>query len=115
MAVHCHAGTGRTGVAIVAWLIYGEGMTARDAIALFRLKRASSLGKSIHRELLRKFEMYIQYHRKCFDFPKTPILSIGDLVERQNKVLFGGLKSAAKFIPIVLHLVLTKLKELVSG
>lgn len=35
MAVHCHAGTGRTGVAIVAWLIYGEGMSAVDAISLF--------------------------------------------------------------------------------
>ena len=36
IAVHCHAGTGRTGVAIVAWLIYGEGMTAKEGIALFK-------------------------------------------------------------------------------
>lgn len=35
VAVHCHAGTGRTGVAIVAWLIYGERMPAEEAIRLF--------------------------------------------------------------------------------
>jgi protein tyrosine phosphatase domain-containing protein 1 len=35
VAVHCHAGTGRTGVAIVSWLIYGEGMTADEGIKLF--------------------------------------------------------------------------------
>ena len=27
-AVHCHAGTGRTGVGICSWLIYKEGMSA---------------------------------------------------------------------------------------
>lgn len=56
IAVHCHAGTGRTGVAIVGWLIYGEGMSAKDGIALFKEKRASSLSKTSHRDLLRKFE-----------------------------------------------------------
>lgn len=30
--VHCHAGTGRTGLAIAAWLIYGLGYTAEKAI-----------------------------------------------------------------------------------
>jgi protein tyrosine phosphatase domain-containing protein 1 len=35
IAVHCHAGTGRTGVAIAAWLVYGERMKAVDAIKLF--------------------------------------------------------------------------------
>lgn len=46
VAVHCHAGTGRTGVGICAWLIYGERMSAIDAIKLFQLKRADSLSKS---------------------------------------------------------------------
>lgn len=35
VAVHCHAGTGRTGVGCVSWLIFGERMPADDAIKLF--------------------------------------------------------------------------------
>ena len=39
VAIHCHAGLGRTGVLIAAYLIYSKRMEGDEAIALVREKR----------------------------------------------------------------------------
>ena len=39
VAVHCHAGLGRTGLFIASYLIYKFRMTAKDAIYYIRDKR----------------------------------------------------------------------------
>ena len=39
IVVHCHAGFGRTGIAIAAMLIANEGISSEDAIKLVREKR----------------------------------------------------------------------------
>jgi protein tyrosine/serine phosphatase len=36
LAVHCHAGLGRTGLSIACYLIYGKAMASGDAIKLVR-------------------------------------------------------------------------------
>ena len=41
------------------------------------------------------------------------MLRIEDLIERQNKVLYGSSKQACKFLPLPLYVVLEKFKELV--
>ena len=56
IAVHCHAGKGRTAVVVCAWLIYNDRMDASDAIKLFKSKRAGSLGKEKQRNFLEKFQ-----------------------------------------------------------
>lgn len=47
ISVHCHAGTGRTGLVIASWLIFKRNMTAREAKDLFRSKRSGGLSKGI--------------------------------------------------------------------
>ena len=39
VAVHCHAGLGRTGVLIAGYLVYSERLSGEEAIAAVREKR----------------------------------------------------------------------------
>ncbi|GMT25955.1 hypothetical protein PFISCL1PPCAC_17252, partial [Pristionchus fissidentatus] len=43
ISIHCHAGHGRTGMLIAAFLIYWEGMTPIDAVKAVRAKRPDSV------------------------------------------------------------------------
>jgi len=57
IAVHCHAGRGRTALIICAYLIYSRNMTAEQAIKHFKEKRTgSSLSKKSQKNTLYKFE-----------------------------------------------------------
>lgn len=56
VAVHCHAGRGRTGIIICAYMIYKLGFTAEKAIEHFRFLRKPSLGKSSQRKSIQDFE-----------------------------------------------------------
>lgn len=54
--VHCHAGRGRTMIAICAWLIFAENYTAEQAIELAIEKRDGVLTKGSQRKSLKDFE-----------------------------------------------------------
>ena len=56
VAVHCHAGRGRTGLIICSYFIYKEGMTADEAIKLFKSKRSGALRGSGQKRSLKEFE-----------------------------------------------------------
>lgn len=43
VAIHCHAGLGRTGVICACWLIFDRGMYAEEAIRAVRANRAGSI------------------------------------------------------------------------
>ena len=56
VAVHCHAGRGRTGLIICAYMIYKLGFSARNAIAHFKAIRVPSLTESKQVKSLYQFE-----------------------------------------------------------
>lgn len=57
VAVHCHAGRGRTALVICCYLIYAMNFSAIEAISLFREKRTgSSLSSSKQRNTIKNFE-----------------------------------------------------------
>jgi len=57
IAVHCHAGRGRTGLVIAAYLIYSQNYKAIDAIKFFKEKRSgSALNKKDQIQTLIDFE-----------------------------------------------------------
>ena len=70
IAVHCHAGYGRTGITIAAVLIAIEGNDADTVIQLIRSKRKGSVQTKKQEEFVKEFE---QCHWNALTvFPKTP-------------------------------------------
>ena len=56
ISVHCHAGRGRTLMAICSWLIYYDRMTAEHTIQLAVEKRQGVLTKTSQRDFLKDFQ-----------------------------------------------------------
>ena len=79
ISVHCHAGRGRTLMAINAWLIYYNRMTAEYTIQLAVEKRQGVLTKNMQRDFLRDFEK--QIHIRWKSYSHTPILELKSFSE----------------------------------
>jgi|JI6StandDraft_1071083.scaffolds.fasta_scaffold02813_4 protein tyrosine phosphatase domain-containing protein 1 len=63
VAVHCHAGRGRTLLAICSWLIYNREYSAKAVIDLAVAKRDGVLSKNSQREFLYDFERCNQLNK----------------------------------------------------
>jgi hypothetical protein len=55
IAVHCHAGFGRTGLLIACILVRRDGLSAAEAIAKVRSRRASCIQNSRQRDFVHAF------------------------------------------------------------
>ena len=58
VAVHCHAGLGRTGVLIAAYLVYYLRVRSNDALRYVRLKRPGAVQTRKQIECVKEFEAY---------------------------------------------------------
>lgn len=58
IAVHCHAGYGRTGIIIACVLIAKDGVAAKEAIAYVRSRRPGSIQTSSQVDFVHAFERY---------------------------------------------------------
>lgn len=63
IAVHCHAGRGRTALVICGFLMYKDGLSADKAVKLFRDKRVGSLKQESQVRTLREFEKFLKEQR----------------------------------------------------
>ncbi|XP_055340605.1 protein tyrosine phosphatase domain-containing protein 1-like isoform X2 [Paramacrobiotus metropolitanus] len=86
IAVHCHAGLGRTGVIIACFLIFSQGLPAEEAVHLVRTKRDPSQN-----------------------------LALEDYLLRQQHVLHGDEARTHRYIPKVVDMLLTCLDTAVEG
>ncbi len=71
MAIHCHAGLGRTGMLIACYLVFSERMTAKEAIYYVREKRPGAVQMNQQIEAIKEFEAFLRPARVVFFLEKT--------------------------------------------
>jgi len=106
LAVHCHAGLGRTGVAIASFLTFSEGISPLEAITMVRKNRPGALQTQKQCAFVHDFDSYVRGLRLVFPQveAKSRPFTLHNLVERQATVLHGkevlDLAKTAKIVKI---------------
>jgi hypothetical protein len=121
-AFHCHAGRGRTGLIIAAYLIYKNNLTSKDAIVQFQSRRfGKSLTNSDQVETLKKFEKYLNSMKVIFPDSQAPknktknLFSLSELISRQTKVRPIVKNERKRRIPWMVEAILTRFSILINS
>jgi len=113
IAIHCHAGRGRTGLIIAAWLIYHNNMTAKEAIKHVRSKRKGCIQSKSQEEILFKLDKEIRESRIIFH--SAPKFKLDDYLFHQKKLLPLIKTSEVRFVPNLVILSLERLETLLNS
>jgi hypothetical protein len=72
VAVHCHAGYGRTGIVCACWFIYSLGLGAQEAIDAVRSRRPGSVQTKKQKAFVIAFEAHLRAIRCVYVLHNTP-------------------------------------------
>ncbi|XP_056001516.1 protein tyrosine phosphatase domain-containing protein 1-like isoform X2 [Ostrea edulis] len=116
VAVHCHAGLGRTGVIIACYLVYTNRMTGSEAIHYVRSQRNGAIQTRGQMECVQEFEQYLKPFRVVFASraPGSHEFTLQQYLNRQKHVLHGYEARKLKHVPKVIYVVCEKLLQLAS-
>ncbi|KAL3666764.1 hypothetical protein V7S43_008385 [Phytophthora oleae] len=90
VAVHCHAGYGRTGITIACALIFLHNIPPELAIRLVRRDRPGSVQTAGQVQFVHDFHAYLNAARVVFALPKIhDRFTLAEEVEHQNRRLHG--------------------------
>ncbi|XP_022915218.2 protein tyrosine phosphatase domain-containing protein 1-like [Onthophagus taurus] len=118
VAVHCHAGLGRTGVLISCYLVYSLKAEANDAIKYVRYKRPGSVQTRGQIVCVRHFASFILPRRLTFfikECEKEKYMAPFNLARflRRQKVLFHGYDERMyKYFPKIIHVICERILKL---
>ncbi|XP_063369474.1 protein tyrosine phosphatase domain-containing protein 1-like [Cydia amplana] len=121
VAIHCHAGLGRTGVLIACYLVYSLRVRANDAIRLVRKKRPRSVQTSGQILCVQQFEHYLLPQTVVFSSKesvmltkdkKTAEFTIRQYLYRQRATLHGLDERAFKELPKIVYCLCERLLKL---
>ncbi|XP_017574189.1 protein tyrosine phosphatase domain-containing protein 1 [Pygocentrus nattereri] len=118
VAVHCHAGLGRTGVLIACYLIYTLRITASEAIHYVRIKRPRSIQTRAQINLVFDFARLLgsqlaQY--PCLSMRHGAAFSLRQYLQRQALLLHGEEARSLAHTPKILHLLCSLLTAIAQG
>ncbi|VDM97218.1 unnamed protein product [Thelazia callipaeda] len=125
VAIHCHAGLGRTGVVIGAYLIWAKNYTYAEAIGYVRNARCKQTSKRLDQNmpnsvqtkkqinLMRKFELYLEKNGAAL--PEAGRMHLSDYLKIQRQILSSGQARKYHHIPKVLHAAMKELLLAVYG
>jgi hypothetical protein len=100
IAVHCHAGYGRTGLAIACFLLYSTDLLAEQAIALVRSKRPKCIQTKKQRKFVFEFSEFLRENREIFPF--TPC-SLTEYFYHQTVLIHGNTLKTIDSLPKLVY------------
>ncbi|XP_012693979.1 protein tyrosine phosphatase domain-containing protein 1 isoform X2 [Clupea harengus] len=107
MAIHCHAGLGRTGVLLACYLVFNSRMSADQAILFVRAKRPNSIQTRGQLLCVREFAQFLVPLRSVFSCaePRAHAVTLSQYLTRQRHLLHGYEARLMKHVPKPVQLV----------
>ncbi|XP_014601814.1 PREDICTED: protein tyrosine phosphatase domain-containing protein 1-like isoform X2 [Polistes canadensis] len=116
VAIHCHAGLGRTGVLIACYLIYNLRVRANDAIRFVRMKRPCAIQTRGQIICVQEFEHFVLPQMIVYPLNSTigdkKACSLQSYLKRQNNVLHGYEQRTFKHIPKIVFTICERILQL---
>ncbi|XP_068598760.1 protein tyrosine phosphatase domain-containing protein 1 [Brachionichthys hirsutus] len=107
LAIHCHAGLGRTGVLLACYLVFTSRMSADQAILFVRAKRPNSIQTRGQLLCVREFAQFLVPLRSIFSCaePRSSAVTLSQYLIRQRHLLHGYEARQMKNVPKIVQLV----------
>ncbi|XP_041975630.1 uncharacterized protein LOC121730577 isoform X2 [Aricia agestis] len=121
VAIHCHAGLGRTGVLIACYLVYSMRMRANDAIRLVRRRRPRAVQTRGQIRCVQQFECYLlpqtvvfstRDHTSVRRDRRTAEFTLRQFLHRQRICLHGLEERNFKELPKIVYVIVERLLQL---
>ncbi|XP_017553741.1 protein tyrosine phosphatase domain-containing protein 1 [Pygocentrus nattereri] len=117
MAVHCHAGLGRTGVLLACFLVFTSRMTAEQAILFVRSKRPNSIQTRGQLVCVRQFAQFLVPLRNLFAHaePRASPVTLSQYLIRQKHILHGYEARQLRYMPKLVLLICKLLLDIADN
>ncbi|XP_078512343.1 protein tyrosine phosphatase domain-containing protein 1-like [Lissotriton helveticus] len=115
VAIHCHAGLGRTGVLIACYLLYATRITPAEAICFVRFQRPGSIQTLSQINLVMDFAKFLNSIRVVYSNVAPhglPKFTLPQYLSRQKHLLHGNEDRTLRHIPKVVGVVCKRLVQL---